>query len=215
MGKISVLIADDHRLIRDGIKMLLHEHPEVELVAEAEDGQEAVDLVEKLEPDVVLLDGSMPKMDGLTALERILEDFPETGVIMLSMHEDPEFVQKCAEAGALSYLLKNVSRDELVQTIKKVAWGEKVFNPIVNELLIQGQLEARKRKSETIKVSRREKEVLECLSKGMSTKQMADVLFLSTRTVESHRLRLLKKFNAQNATELVKVALEKKLIKLS
>lgn len=214
MGKISVIIADDHRLIRDGIKMLLKENEEIELVAEAEDGEELLLKVKEFEPDVILLDGSMPKMDGLTAMGIILDDYPETGIIMLSMHEDPEFVQKCAEAGALSYLLKNVDREELFSTIKKAAWGEKSFSPIVNEMLIKGQLEARKRKSETIKISKREKEVMECLSKGMSTKQMADVLFLSTRTVESHRLRLLKKFGAQNATELVRTALEKKMINI-
>ncbi|MBY0424374.1 MAG: response regulator transcription factor [Cytophagales bacterium] len=214
MGKISVIIADDHRLIRDGIKLLLKENEEIELIAEAEDGMELIQKVDELKPDVILLDGSMPKMDGLTAMSKILEKHPETGIIMLSMHEDPDFVQKCSEAGALSYLLKNVGRDELISTIKKVAWGEKTFNPIVNELLIQGQLEARKRKSETIKISKREKEVMDCLAKGMSTKQMADTLFLSSRTVESHRLRLLKKFGAQNATELLRTAVEKRIIKI-
>jgi DNA-binding NarL/FixJ family response regulator len=214
MGKISVIIADDHRLIRDGIKLLLKDNEEIELVSEAEDGEELLLRVNQFEPDVILLDGSMPKMDGLTAMGKILEDYPETGIIMLSMHEDPNFVQQCAEAGALSYLLKNVGRDELIDTIKKVAWGERTFGPIINQLLIQGQLEARKRKSETVKISRREKEVMECLAKGMSTKQMADVLFLSTRTVESHRLRLLKKFSAQNATELVRAAVEKRIIKI-
>ncbi|MEY3418085.1 MAG: hypothetical protein RL711_1646 [Bacteroidota bacterium] len=213
MGKITVIIADDHRLIRHGIKMLLADHDEVELIAEAEDGEELISMVQTHQPDVILLDGSMPRMDGLTAMEKILAEFPETGIVMLSMHEDPVFVQQCIEAGALSYLLKNVGRDELINTIKKVAWGEKTFGPVVNEMLIKGQMEARKQKSETIKITRREKEVMDCLAKGMTTKQMADCLFLSSRTVESHRLRLLKKFNAQNATELIRIATEKKMLK--
>jgi two-component system response regulator NreC len=214
MGKISVIIADDHRLIRNGIKMLLANHEEIELIAEAEDGVELIEMVKQFEPDVILLDGSMPKMDGITAMKTILKEFPDTGIIMLSMHEDPEFVQQCIAVGALSYLLKNVGRDELINTIKKVAWGEKTFSPVVNEMLIQGQMEARKQKNETIKITRREQEVMECLAKGMTNKQMADFLFLSSRTVESHRLRLLKKFNAQNATELIRIASEKKMIKI-
>jgi two-component system response regulator NreC len=213
MGKITVIIADDHRLIRHGIKMLLEGHEEIELLAEAEDGEELINMVKVHQPDVVLLDGSMPRMDGLTAMGKILEAFPETGIVMLSMHEDPAFVQQCIEAGALSYLLKNVGREELINTIKKVAWGEKTFGPIVNEMLIKGQMDARKQKSETIKITRREKEVMDCLAKGMTTKQMADCLFLSSRTIESHRLRLLKKFNAQNATELIRIAIEKKMLK--
>lgn len=214
MGKISVIIADDHRLIRNGIKMLFENNDEIEIVAEAEDGEELIQLVDQLQPDIILLDLSMPKVDGLTSMGIILKKFPQTGVIVLSMHENPEFIQKCVDAGALSYLLKNVGREELINTIKSVAFGRKTFNPIVNEMLVKGQLEARKLKSESIKITRREKEVLECLVKGMSTKQMADVLFLSSRTIESHRLRLLKKFNAQNSTDLIRMSIEKKIIKL-
>ena len=214
MGKISVIIADDHRLIRNGIKMLFDNNDEIEIVAEAEDGEELIQLVDQLQPDIILLDLSMPKVDGLTSMGIILKKFPQTGIIVLSMHENPEFIQKCVDAGALSYLLKNVGREELINTIKSVAFGRKTFNPIVNEMLVKGQLEARKLKSESIKITRREKEVLECLVKGMSTKQMADVLFLSSRTIESHRLRLLKKFNAQNSTDLIRMSIEKKIIKL-
>ena len=116
------------------------------------------------------MDGSMPKMDGLEAMEIILEAFPETGIIMLSMHEDPEFVQKCTQTGALSYLLKNMGREELFATIKKASCGERSFGPIVNKLLIKGQLEAKRRKCETIKLSNREQEVMDCLAKGMINK---------------------------------------------
>jgi two-component system response regulator NreC len=212
MSKISVIIADDHRLIREGIKLLLKENNEIELVAETEDGFELLEKVRELEPDVVLLDVSMPRMDGITAITKILDEYPDTGIIMLSMHEEPEFVRKCAEAGALSYLLKNVSRVELIQTIKKVAVGERTFNPVMSELLLRGLDAERKIKRETIKISKRELEVIECLAKGMSTKQMAVKLFLSVRTIESHRLRLLRKFDAQNATELVRTAIEKKMV---
>ncbi|MEY5048878.1 MAG: hypothetical protein RLZZ175_2237 [Bacteroidota bacterium] len=184
------------------------------MVAEAEDGEELLNQVEKFEPDVILLDGSMPKMDGITALKKILEKYPDTGIIMLTINEDTSFIQECVAAGALSYLLKNVGQDELIATIKKVAYGKSTFNPVINEMLIKGQMDARKLKAEAIKVTRREKEILECLGKGLTTKQMADVLFLSSRTIESHRLRLLKKFNAQNSTDLIRIAVEKKIIKL-
>jgi DNA-binding NarL/FixJ family response regulator len=159
MGKISVIIADDHRLIRNGIKMLFENNDEIEIVAEAEDGEELIQLVDQLQPDIILLDLSMPKVDGLTSMGIILKKFPQTGIIVLSMHENPEFIQKCVDAGALSYLLKNVGREELINTIKSVAFGRKTFNPIVNEMLVKGQLEARKLKSESIKITRREKEV--------------------------------------------------------
>lgn len=159
MGKISVIIADDHRLIRNGIKMLFDNNDEIEIVAEAEDGEELIQLVDQLQPDIILLDLSMPKVDGLTSMGIILKKFPQTGIIVLSMHENPEFIQKCVDAGALSYLLKNVGREELINTIKSVAFGRKTFNPIVNEMLVKGQLEARKLKSESIKITRREKEV--------------------------------------------------------
>lgn len=159
MGKISVIIADDHKLIRNGIKMLFENNDEIEIVAEAEDGEELIQLVDQLQPDIILLDLSMPKVDGLTSMGIILKKFPQTGIIVLSMHENPEFIQKCVDAGALSYLLKNVGREELINTIKSVAFGRKTFNPIVNEMLVKGQLEARKLKSESIKITRREKEV--------------------------------------------------------
>lgn len=214
MSKISVIIADDHRLIRTGIKLLLEDNDEIELVAEAENGEELIELVCQFEPDVILLDLTMPKLDGLASMDIILKKYPETSIIILSMHENSEFVQKSVDAGALSYLLKNVSKEELINTIKTVTFGKKSFSPIINEMLVKGQLEARKLKSESVKITRREKEVLECLLKGMSTKQMADVLFLSGRTVESHRLRLLKKFDAQNSAELIRIVLEKKILKL-
>jgi DNA-binding NarL/FixJ family response regulator len=200
--------------VRAGIKLLLSTSDEIEMVAEAEDGEELLNQVEKFEPDVILLDGSMPKMDGITALKKILEKYPDTGIIMLTINEDTSFIQECVAAGALSYLLKNVGQDELIATIKKVAYGKSTFNPVINEMLIKGQMDARKLKAEAIKVTRREKEILECLGKGLTTKQMADVLFLSSRTIESHRLRLLKKFNAQNSTDLIRIAVEKKIIKL-
>ena len=123
MAKISLIIADDHRLVRAGIKLSLSTSDEIEMVAEAEDGEELINLVDKFEPDVILLDGSMPKMDGITALKKILDKFPDTGIIMLTINEDTSFIQQCVDAGALSHLLKNVGQDELIATIKKLPLG--------------------------------------------------------------------------------------------
>jgi len=212
MPKISVAIADDHRLIRTAIKMLLKENDEVELVFEAEDGLELLSFLKSNEPDVILLDVDMPKLNGVNAIQQIIDIYPDMSIIMLSMHEDPDIVFNCSNAGALSYLLKNVEREELLSTIKTVYKGEKCFSPNIMELFNKGLANERKRKNELIKLSRREKEIVECLYKGLSTKQMADVLFLSARTVESHRLRLLKKVNAQNSIELIKIVTDKKLL---
>ncbi|MDX2189181.1 MAG: response regulator transcription factor [Bacteroidota bacterium] len=212
MPKILVSIADDHRLIRDAIKFLLKDNEEIELIHEAEDGEELLEFLQSNEPDVVLMDVNMPKIDGVSLIKMILQKYPDMGIIMLSMHEEPEIIYKCISEGALSYLLKNVGREELLTTIKKTNKGEKFLNPHMSELFNIGLAEERKRKKEALKLSRREKEILHCLSKGLSSKQMADTLFLSTRTVESHRLRLLKKFKAQNAMELVKIVVDKKLL---
>lgn len=212
MAPIKLIIADDHRLVRDGMKSLLKPETDIQIIGEAEDGVDLLRLLESTEPDVVLLDVTMPKMNGLEAVLHIKEKFPEVSVVFLSMHEEPEYVLKCVKNGASAYLLKNVEKEELLLAIKKAATGEKYFSPNITMLLAQGLTELREQEKDKIEITTREKEVLQCVADGLSTKQIADKLFIGTRTVETHRLNLLKKFSAQNTAELIKIALERNFI---
>ena len=214
MEKFKVIIADDHRLVRDGMKSLLKSDEQIEIIAEAENGIELLELLKTHTAEVILLDVSMPKMGGIEAAEKITKEYPETGIVFLSMHEEPEYVLKCVQVGASAYLLKNVEKEELIAAIKKVAYGEKYFNQNITLLLAKGLTEMREMEKDKIEITGREKEVLECVANGLSTKQIADKLFISSRTVETHRLNLLKKFNAQNTAEMIKTAIEHKLISI-
>ncbi|MDX2190531.1 MAG: response regulator transcription factor [Bacteroidota bacterium] len=211
---IRLIIADDHRLIRDGLKSLLKNEKEIEIVDEVEDGLELLEKLETVKADVVLMDVSMPKLNGIESTIRLSEEYPHVKVIMLSMHEEPEYILKCVQSGAYSYLLKNVEKEELINAIVKASQGQKYFNATVSQLLAQGLSEQKKQQKEEVDITTREKEVLECVINGLSTKQMADKLFISTRTVETHRLNLLKKFNAHNTAELIKYALERKIVSI-
>lgn len=215
MGKIKLIIADDHRLIRDGMKSLLATETDIEVIAEAENGLELLQVLENLDPDVVLIDVTMPKLNGIEAAAIIKEKFKSVNVVFLSMHEEPEYIFKCVQTGACSYLMKNVDKDELLTAIRKAAKGIKYFNAHVTALLAQGITEMRDQAKEKIELTPRELEVMQAVSEGLSTKQIADKLFISTRTVETHRMNLLKKFDAQNTAELIRLALDRKLISIN
>lgn len=212
MRKIKIIIADDHKLVREGMKSLLTNELDIEVIAEAENGTELVALVEKLEPDVVLLDVTMPKMNGIEAAAIIKEKFSDVGMVFLSMHEEPEYVLKCIQVGAHSYLMKNVEKNDLLAAIRKANMGEKFFNAQTSILMAQGLMDMREQEKEKVDITTREMEVLQAVAEGLSTKQIADKLFISTRTVETHRLNLLKKFDAQNTAELIKIAISQKLV---
>lgn len=210
---IKVMLADDHRLIRDGLKNLIQSE-DILIVAEAENGKEVMDLLPNVDVDVLVMDVTMPLLNGIEATTR-LKDLPDApAIVILSMHEEPEYILACVQAGADSYLLKNVEREELVQAIKLVHKGQKYFNAHISTLMAQA-LSSRKRETKVeMELTEREIEVLHCVAEGLSTKQMADRLSISTRTVETHRLHLLKKFDAQNAAEMIKMALERKIINI-
>lgn len=212
MEQIRIIIADDHRLVRDGIKSLLKNESEMIFVADAENGQEAIALIETYKPHVILMDITMPVMDGIEASKIISKEYPLVGVIILSMHEEPEYILKAVQSDICSYLLKNAEKEELITAIRKAAVGQKYFNAKISELMAVGILEKRKQENEEVDLTAREKEVLHFVSQGLSTKQIAEKLFIGTRTVETHRLNLLKKFEAQNATELIRLAVERKII---
>ncbi len=217
MKKITLILADDHRLVRDGIKSLLNNETDIIVLAEAENGVQAVELAEQHKPTVMLLDISMPQLGGLEAIKAIKSRSPETRVLMLSMHEEPEYIIKSLKNGASGYLLKSVERDELLKAIRTVASGGAYYQSDVAQTVMQSfspelPKEPLPKEERTPTLTEREKEILHCVAEGLSTKQIAKKLFISPRTVEVHRSNIIKKLGAQNAAELVKLALQYGLI---
>lgn len=213
IGKITIVLADDHKIVRDGLKSFLLKIPDFVILAEAEDGEQLLDIYENQLPDIALVDISMPKLTGLEALRHLHEQNPEVKIIMLSMHEEPDYIMKALQNGAKGYLLKNTDEKELEMAIRVVAGGGKYFNAVVSNIMIENlSNKPMVKMTEEVNVSTREKEILKLVSQGQSNKMIADKLNISSRTVETHRLNLLRKLNVSNAAELVKKALETGLI---
>ena len=206
MTKIKLLLADDHPLIREGFKSLLDKNSRFEIVGEAENGKALIDLAHQLVPDIILADINMPVMNGLKALEHLAQTHPNVKFIILSMHEEMEYILNALKIGAKGYLMKNIERAELEKAILTVYEGGKYFSPKVTNILAESI--SKPEPAEPVEITPREKEVLELVSKGHSTKQIADQLNISIRTVESHRINMLKKMKVHNSAELVKRASE-------
>jgi len=211
MEKISIVIADDHRLIRDGIKTLLKKDIDLEVVGEADNGEELINLLNTVTPDVILADISMPKFNGIEAMAALKKINPNLKFIILTMHEEPEYIIKSIQAGAGSYLLKNVEYEELQKAVRTVAGGGKYFNPSISTIMIEN-LARITEKEEQAALTPREVEVLKEVANGLSAKLIADKFSLSVRTVETHRVNIMKKLNAHNTAEVIKKAIEQKLI---
>ena len=209
LDKITIAIADDHKIVRDGLKSLLSKIDDFEIIFEVEDGEQLISLFENTLPDVTLVDISMPKMNGLVALKYLKDHNSMAKIIMLSMHEEPEYIMKALQNGAKGYLLKNVDEKELELAIRNVAGGGKYFNSVISSIMIEN-MSQKPSTPMTVEnnVSNREKEILKLVSEGQSNKMIADVLHISVRTVETHRLNLLRKLDVNNAAEMVKKALE-------
>jgi len=204
MKKIRLVLADDHPMIRAGFKTLLSQSNDIEVAGEADSGQELMKVVSALKPDVALVDMNMPGMSGLEAMEKLHATFPEIKFVVLTMHEEREYVQKALKAGAAGYLLKNIDREELVSAIRAVFNGGKYFSPEITSILADTVA----RPASTEEITPREKEVLELVATGHSTKQIADKLGISIRTVETHRINMLKKLEVNNSAELIRKAFE-------
>jgi DNA-binding NarL/FixJ family response regulator len=211
MGKISIVIADDHRLIRDGIKTLLKKDNDFEIVAEANNGEELIDIINTITPDVILADISMPKFNGIDAMATLKKINPNLKFIILTMHEEPEYIMKSIKAGASSYLLKNVEYEELQKAVRTVAGGGKYFNAFISNIMIEN-LAQQTEKEEQAPLTPREVEVLKEVANGLSAKLIADKFSISVRTVETHRVNIMKKLNAHNTAEVIKKAIEQKII---
>lgn len=209
MQKIRLVLADDHPMIRAGFKSLLDKNERFEIVGEAENGRELIEVTDRVLPDVILTDINMPVLNGMAAVEMLTEKHPEIRIIMLTMHEEREYIVNALKVGARGYLLKNIERPELEKAIITVYEGGKYFSPIVTTVLAES---VSKPEALDLDVTPREKEVLELVAKGNSTKQIADMLGISIRTVESHRINMLKKMKVSNSAELIRKAIELKIL---
>lgn len=205
MKKIRLVLADDHPMIRAGFKTLLAQSSDFEVAGEAGSGQELLKVVAAVKPDVTLVDVHMPGMNGLEALEKLHASFPEIRFLVLTMHDEREYVQKALKAGADGYLLKNIDREELENAIHTVFKGGKYFSPEITAILADTVAHPVQGESE---ITPREKEVLVLVGGGHSTKQIADQLGISIRTVETHRINMLKKLGVNNSAELIRKAFE-------
>ena len=206
---IRVLIADDHTIMRAGLRSLLEKENQIEVVAEAENGRRAVQLAVEHEPDVVVMDVSMPDLNGIEATSQVLENLPEAKVIALSMHTDKRFVMGMLRAGASGYLLKDCASQELANAIVSVASNKKYLSPDIAGVVIEDSLYGIQQEGETVSslLSAREREVLQLIAEGWSTKQIAAHLYVSVKTVETHRRQIMKKLDLHNIADLTKYAI--------
>ncbi|MEO0469301.1 MAG: response regulator transcription factor [Bacteroidota bacterium] len=218
-GQIRIILADDHSLVRDGIRSLLEEDEDIQVIAEAANGEEALQQVADLTPDMLIVDIRMPQLNGIQTVSRMAVEAPDTKALVLSMHDSAEYVLQSIEAGAFGYLLKDTSREEFVKAIRTIHAGEKYFSGDISPILVKKYLEnvqggmasgpmpdPVKIPQPDFKLTRRQLEILRLAVSGMSNKEIAEHLGKSVRTVEAHRFSLMKKMGVKNLLELSKAA---------
>lgn len=215
MRHVRVLIADDHGIVRKGIRLFLEQQPELEVVGEAADGREAVRLAGETNPDIIIMDISMPILNGMEATAQIVKHNPEIAVIVLSMHSDESYLIRTLMAGAKGYLLKDTAETDLMRAIETVSQGKPFFSPSIAQTLLDEyvrQLQQKGLQDSYDLLTDREKEVLQLLAEGKSNKEVANLLNISIYTVETHRTNLMQKLNLHNTAEIVLYAVRKKII---
>jgi two-component system, NarL family, response regulator LiaR len=217
LSKIKILIADDHPLLRHGIRQLLEDEPDFQVVAEAGDGEEALDLADKFQPDVVIMDIGMPKRNGLEATKRIKTKHPATAVLVLTVYDDDEYVLGLLEAGASGYLLKNAYGKDLISAIRDVSTGEMVFNPAIGQKLLKRAALANHQKitiDEFEQLTPREVDVLTCAARGMNNREIALYLDIGLSTVKGHMVGIFTKMRVDSRTKAILRALKLGIITL-
>jgi DNA-binding NarL/FixJ family response regulator len=215
VNKIRVLVADDHGIVREGIRMILALHSDIEVVGEAANGQEAIEQVMKCEPDVVLMDIAMPGLGGLEALLEIVKIRPQTRVLVLTQYDNAEYIYRFLKSGAAGYVLKKAAGDDLVAAIRAVHQGNSWVDPAIAEKVIKGFLNRPEMSEDEAlyeSLSDREKQVLKLIAEGHTTQEIADILRLGIKTIMTHRTTLMEKLGFHNRTDLIKYAYRKGLI---
>lgn len=217
MSRIKVLLAEDHTIVRKGIRSLLDDQPNIEVIGEAEDGREAIEKVEQLAPDIILMDNTMPILNGLEATRQIKKRFPEIKILILTMHTNEEYILQFLRVGASGYLVKQTAPTELVSAIEAVYRGDSFLSPSISRTIIDEYLrhaEATGKWDSYDSLTDREREVLQLLAEGYSTKEIADHLHISAKTVGVHKINLMHKLNLHSQSELTKYAIRKGIISL-
>ena len=209
MSRINVIIADDHQLFRDGVKAMLQRSDTIDVIGEAADGPALLNVLTDQAPDIVLLDIAMPTTSGLDLLPTIKERFPSVRCIMLTMHEDVQYVLRSLRQGADGYLLKDSDAEELRAAVHEVAQGNKYFKNKISDLIVANLSDG---DNQELLLSEREIQVVRLVAEGKITKEIAAQLYVSVRTVETHRSRIMKKLGVANTAEMIRLAYEKKLI---
>jgi two-component system response regulator NreC len=212
---IRILLADDHTVVRKGLRLLLESVPEFQVIADASSGREAVALAEQHMPDVVVMDVAMPILNGIEAARQITAKLPQTAVVFLSMHGDESYVLRALKAGARSYLLKDSAEYDLIQAVRAVSEGKAFFSPAISKMLVEDymrQMQERGVEDSYELLTTREREVLQLLAEGKSNKDAAALLNLSLYTVETHRSNIFQKLNLHSGAELILYAIRKGVI---
>jgi DNA-binding NarL/FixJ family response regulator len=212
---IRIILADDHVVMRNGLRLLLERQPNFEVVGEAADGRETVAICDKLRPDVVVLDIAMPNLNGIEAARQVSTKLPQTAIVILSMHADESYVLRALKAGARAYLLKDSAEADLINAIRAVNEGKAFFSPAISKMLVDDyvrRLEQRGVEDSYELLTTREREILQLLAEGKSNKEVATILNLSLYTVETHRGNILQKLNLHSVPELILYAVRKGVI---
>lgn len=213
---LRILLADDHTIIRNGLRLLLERQPDFTVIGEASNGREAVELADLKNPDVVIMDVAMPLMNGIEATSRIAAAQPKTAVVILSMHSDESYILRALKAGARGYLLKDSAESDLIQAVRAVASGKAFFSPVVSKFLAEDYLRQLRQKGVEDPydlLTAREREMLQLIAEGKSAKTIASLLNLSFHTVDTHRANLMAKLNVHSVPELILYAVRKGVIR--
>jgi DNA-binding NarL/FixJ family response regulator len=215
LKKIRVLLADDHKMIRAGLRLVLEQQPDIVVAGEADDGRDAVALAGELKPDIVVMDVAMPNLNGIEAALQIKQARPEIAIVMLSMHSDEGYILRALRAGAAGYILKDSAEADLVSAVRAVAEGKSFFSPKVSRILLEDYMrKLRKTGAEDSYdlLSAREREILQLVAEGKSSKEIANLLNLSVYTVETHRGNIMQKLNLRGIPELILYAVRKGIV---
>jgi two-component system response regulator NreC len=219
--KTTVLLCDDHTLFREGIKAILSDDPSIEIIGEAENGREAVTMVQRSRPDVVLMDIAMPDLGGFEATSRILRENPKTKILILTMYEEEEVITRCLKAGAAGYVLKDAPRADLIHSIEVVKRGGQYLSSRALKKVVRQHVKSPRNTKRAIspesdyeRLSDREREVLKLLADGLALKEIASRLVLSVKTVDAHKTNMMRKLDLHDRAEVIKYAIRRKLIRV-